>query len=135
MNWKIPFNKTAWMVFLIPSRIRFLYKLYALFLHLLPATMIDAVLFSMGKSTSKIHKFSDVLAYFSTRQWKFTNPNVQKLWQKLSPEDQSIFDFNNKDLQWDNYFNSSLMGIRTYLLKDDPKTLPNAIRRRIMYVF
>jgi fatty acyl-CoA reductase len=84
----------------------------------------------MMKTYEKLHKFTEVISYFCTRQWKFSNQNVQKMWNKLSEEDRKIFDFNIRNLNWDKYLGEGLMGVRTFVLKDNPKTLPEAIKKR-----
>ena len=48
-SWQIPFEKSVWMVTLTTSKVYFVYKIYALFFHLLPAFVIDVVLFSLGQ--------------------------------------------------------------------------------------
>jgi fatty acyl-CoA reductase len=70
-----------------------------------------------------------VISYFSTRDWKVTNTNVQELWQKLDEDDRKLFDFNIDELDWDKYIYTYVRGIRLYLLKDDMSTLPAAIAR------
>jgi len=75
-----------------------------------------------------------VISYFSTRDWKFTNKNVQDLWQKLDEDDKKLFDFNIDELDWDRYFYSYVRGIRLYLLKDDFSTIPQALARYTRYV-
>jgi fatty acyl-CoA reductase len=82
------------------------------------------------KTYEKLHKFTGVISYFCTRQWKFSNQNVQNMWRKMSEEDRQNFDFNIRNLNWDKYLGEGLMGVRTFLLKDDPKTLPEAIKKR-----
>lgn len=83
----------------------------------------------MVKIYQKIHKFCDVISYFNTRKWYFTNTNVQALWKKLDPKDKQIFYFDMKDLEWDSFTRDSMYGIRQYLMKDDPSTIPDAIKR------
>ena len=75
-----------------------------------------------------------MISYFSTRDWKFTNKNVQDLWQKLDEDDKKLFDFNIDELDWDRYFYSYVRGIRLYLLKDDFSTIPQALARYTRYV-
>lgn len=82
------------------------------------------------KTYKKLHKFTDVISYFCTRQWKFSNQNVHNMWNKLSEDDRKIFDFNISNLNWDQYLGQGLLGVRTFVLKDDPKTLPEAIKKR-----
>lgn len=77
----------------------------------------------------KIHKFCDVIYYFTNGYWYFTNNNVQQLWKKLSTEDQEIFFFDMSVLNWSEVINMSVYGIRTYLMKEDPSTIPLALKR------
>jgi hypothetical protein len=88
------------------------------------------LLLRMMKTYEKLHKFTGVISYFCTRQWKFSNQNVQKMWSNMSEEDRKIFDFNIRNLNWDKYLGEGLMGVRTFVLKDDPKRLPEAIKKR-----
>ncbi|KAJ9576068.1 hypothetical protein L9F63_007033, partial [Diploptera punctata] len=133
--WNVPFCRSVWTVFFIPCRLPIIFKFYTFFLHTFPAFIIDAVLYSIGqkprllKTYEKLQKFSSMVSYFTTRQWKFSNSNIQQLWKKLSPEDRLIYDFDFNNLQWDDYFRDTIIGVRTYILKEDPKTVPQAKRR------
>lgn len=75
------------------------------------------------KVYQKVHKFTDVISHFCTREWTFTNGNVQSMWDRLDSKDQQIFRFNMKNFNWDQYFETYLKGIRVYLFKDDLSTL------------
>lgn len=77
----------------------------------------------------KIHRFCDVIYYFTNGQWYFSNQNVQQLWNKLTPQDQQIFSFNMADINWNEVINHSMLGIRTYLMKEDPSNIPAALKR------
>jgi fatty acyl-CoA reductase len=48
-SWEVPFEKSVWMVTLTKANVQFLYKIYALFIHLLPALVMDVVLFGLGQ--------------------------------------------------------------------------------------
>lgn len=74
----------------------------------------------------KIHKFMDVLNYFTTQEWTFKNDNVNGLASKLSSKDRKLFNMNMKDVVWDAYFQNYMRGIRLYLIKDPIDTLPQA---------
>lgn len=76
------------------------------------------------KGYQKINKFTDVISYFSSREWKFTNDNVQSLWKKMSKRDRELFEFSMKNFNWDSYFYTYVRGARAYLLKDPLTTLP-----------
>jgi fatty acyl-CoA reductase len=87
------------------------------------------------KTYEKLHKFTGAISFFCTRQWKFSNQNVQQLWNVISEEDRKIFDFNICNLNWDRFLGESLRGVRNFLLKDDPNKLSDAIKKRNRYVF
>lgn len=77
----------------------------------------------------KIHKFCDIIGYFATNEWHFSNDNVQRLWQRLDEGDKRIFFFNMDDINWDEFLKDGIYGLRTYLMKDDPSTIPSALKR------
>jgi len=135
-SWHIPFEKSVWAVTLTNANVYLLYRIYVLLFHLLPAFMVDIVLYSLGQNPramkiyEKVHKSMDATSFFRTRQWKFSNQNVQQLWNVISEEDRKIFDFNICNLKWDPYLGEGLMGVRNFLLKDDPNKLSEAIKKR-----
>lgn len=49
-----------------------------------------------------------------------------ELYNSLSETDKKIFDMDIKSLVWEDYFVSLTQGVRTYLNKESPKTLPKA---------
>jgi alcohol-forming fatty acyl-CoA reductase len=83
----------------------------------------------MMKVYRKISRFSDVIAYFATQEWKFNNKNMQDLWNRLHPKDQELFNFSMQNMDWENYFKTHILGLRKYLAKDDPSTIPVARTR------
>lgn len=85
----------------------------------------------MSKAYTKIHKFSAVISYFSTREWVFKSQNVQKLVAKMSDKDRKIFFCDLNDLDWDFFFQSYLRGVRVYLIQDPMDTLPEARKKWI----
>jgi fatty acyl-CoA reductase len=78
----------------------------------------------------KICRFSNAISYFCSRKWKFTNNNVQGLWQKLNEGDKKLFDFDIGGLDWDKYFYNYVRGVRVHLMKEDPSTIPQGITRQ-----
>lgn len=61
----------------------------------------------------------EALHYFTTHGWTFQSKNLPKLWNTLSPEDQQLFNFDIRQLNWDSYLFDYVMGIKRYILKDD----------------
>ncbi|XP_060821876.1 fatty acyl-CoA reductase wat isoform X2 [Bombus pascuorum] len=80
----------------------------------------------MLKIYKKIHKFMDVLNYFSIHEWKFSNNNIRELLNKMTEEDRENFACDIADIDWDQYFRTYIRGIRMYLIKDPLDTLPKA---------
>ncbi|XP_034476537.1 fatty acyl-CoA reductase wat-like [Drosophila innubila] len=121
-----PLRKAIWYPYLISFSIQWVFKLAAIFYHLIPGYLIDFGLWAQGKKTrmikmySKIHKTMDALSPFSTKNWSFETANTDRLWQSLSPVDKKLFDFDMKSLSWDAYFIRALAGMRIYLGKEDP---------------
>ncbi|KAK0079381.1 hypothetical protein PV325_001342 [Microctonus aethiopoides] len=127
-----PTIKAIWYYSFRNNKHKLIHLLYVYFLHLLPALLIDAATLCIGKRPKllkiykKIHRFMDVLNYFSTKQWTFGNNRMNSLIKRLHPKDKEIFFCNIKDLVWDTYFQTYLQGIRVYLIKDPLETLPEA---------
>lgn len=107
-------------------------KMCILFQHLLPAHILDFFLRLKGKPTimvgiqSKLHKAVTCLEYFSTQQWNFRDDNVRELAEQLSPEDRQTFMFDVKQIDWPSYIEHYILGIRHFILKESPDTLPAA---------
>ncbi|KRF84875.1 uncharacterized protein Dvir_GJ13738, isoform D [Drosophila virilis] len=103
------------------------------FLHYLPALLIDILCLCLGKKPrllntyKKIHKFMNVIAYFSMRDWDFRIDNVEDLWNRMTNIDKQIFFFDMKQLDWDFFLQQYFRGIRRYLLKDPLETIPKAL--------
>ncbi|XP_014485818.1 PREDICTED: putative fatty acyl-CoA reductase CG5065 [Dinoponera quadriceps] len=109
-----------------------LHKLCVTLEHTLPAHILD--IFARLKGTrpvmvrlqTKLYKATKCLQYFSTHQWNFRDDNVRRLGEQLSPEDREIFMFDVKQIDWTSYLEHYILGIRQFILKESPDTLPAA---------
>ncbi|XP_025424317.1 fatty acyl-CoA reductase wat-like [Sipha flava] len=136
-----PTAKAMWYPTLIVNASMFLHKLTVLILHYLPAFLLDLVFIVRGKKLrlvdqyKKIGKFTDILEYFSTREWIFSNKNVHDLWDRLNKDDKTLFPFDIKQMHWNEYLDTYHKGIMTFLLKEGPDKLPAAKKRlRGLYI-
>lgn len=77
----------------------------------------------------KIHTFAETIAYFGTRSVEFKNNNTQNLYETLSEPDKKLFPFSMSKLDWTDYFKTHCLGFRTYLVKDDLSSIPQAKTR------
>ncbi|KAK9745308.1 Male sterility protein [Popillia japonica] len=136
-----PVSTSIWSVHFECSESPVVYNLRKVLYHVLPGTVTDTLGLFVGKKPSamklysKIHKFLDVLSYFSTKEWKCRNDNVMKLWCKMNERDRELFPFNMGSVQWTTYFKNYILGIRKYLLKDSEQTIPKARLRNFRFWF
>ncbi|XP_076164073.1 fatty acyl-CoA reductase wat [Ptiloglossa arizonensis] len=129
---KIPSSRMQACYFLLLTKYLFLYRVYTLLFHIIPAVIIDTLTYLIGRKPmllnvyKKIHKFSRVIHYFSTQEWQFNNDNVMKLWQKMNSIDRQTFNFNIENLDWDMFIYYYIRGVRVYLLNDPLSTIEEA---------
>ncbi|GFG36350.1 hypothetical protein Cfor_08610, partial [Coptotermes formosanus] len=120
-----PSLKFIWYYCFCYNKHRLLHNIYALFLHTLPAILADIGAMINGKQPrmwkmyQKIHGVIDVLAYFCTQEWVFSNDNVQKLWKRMNPEDQRLFKFDITVIAWEDLLFTTAKALRLYIM-DDP---------------
>ncbi|XP_032686156.1 fatty acyl-CoA reductase wat-like [Odontomachus brunneus] len=137
---KYPLKNCYWMPTITLIREKLIYKICIWLTHLLPALLMDAVQTCRGVRESiwtfykKIHNFSNVIHYFTTREWTYTNDNIHAMWHRLSKEDQRLLNFNMKGFDWPKYLDNHIKGLRIYLLKDDISSLEaSRIRWKRLY--
>ncbi|XP_017770686.1 PREDICTED: uncharacterized protein LOC108558317 [Nicrophorus vespilloides] len=134
---QIPSPLAVWYFIFRLNKYKWKHNLDILLLHTLPAYIIDFLAFCIGKkpilveSYKKIHKFINVLSYFTNREWNFENENTKQLWLELNKTDKKTFEFSMAKLDWNAYYKTYMMGGRIYLLKDPMETVP-AGKRKLM---
>ncbi|XP_046613172.1 fatty acyl-CoA reductase wat-like [Neodiprion virginianus] len=132
---KVPTMMCIWYYCFKLNKYESVHKIYVIFLHLLPALIVDSVARIIGrepmlwKAYKKIHKFSAVISYFATQQWCFSNNGVLRLSAKLSPADQNQFEVNMEKFSWEEFNYHYARGLRLYILKDPFDSLPQASAR------
>ncbi|KAG6443930.1 hypothetical protein O3G_MSEX003066 [Manduca sexta] len=117
------------------------YQISKFFYHLLPAYLIDGLLFLlrrerfMVKLQARISHGLEVVQYYTTKEWHFNNERFLSLHTRINAEDQSTFYFVDPHMDMDHYFENFVLGIRQYCCKEDPGNLPRARRlHRIRYI-
>lgn len=80
----------------------------------------------MLKVYKKITKALASLQYFTINEWRFNTDNMVALYDLLSPEDQRMFSFNVREVNWPTYIGKYCLGLRKYVMKEDHSTLPAA---------
>lgn len=137
---KYPFPNTMTFPFVRTTSSRLWHNLNLLFLHYLPACAGDLILLLMGRKSSfvrsyhKIRKSLLALEPFTTSEWKFETENLLELSRDLSPTDKMLFNIDVRGLQWNQYWDQCVLGMRKYLFKAEYSALPQA-RRRVKILF
>ncbi|KAF4519231.1 hypothetical protein B566_EDAN009792 [Ephemera danica] len=114
-----PPEKAMWYYCLMLIKNPTLYRFMNALTHDLPAQILDILY-------GKIAQFTDILSYFTTRQWEFSDHNVRALHASLNEVDKVTFPFDISSLRWEPYLNEYMAGIRVHLLKEQPENLPAA---------
>lgn len=126
---QVPSSQILWYYMFFLNKHKLVDNICNIFMHIIPAIIADSVLFLSGrkpmllKTYKKINKFSSVISYFSSQQWRFSNDAVVKLWNRMNPTDQQIFNFDIDNLNWDTYLRQMIPGLRVYIMKDPLNTV------------
>ncbi|KAH8369008.1 hypothetical protein KR200_007058 [Drosophila serrata] len=121
---RFPLTKMIWYPFLHCITIMWLYPLAAFFYHTLPAYFFDLALWLQGRKPrlvkiyQKVHRTLMILGPFSCRSWEFETNNTDRLRNQLSAEDRKLYYFDMASLDWTEYFQSALGGMRVFLGKE-----------------
>ncbi|KAG4078765.1 hypothetical protein HA402_015355 [Bradysia odoriphaga] len=130
-----PTLKSIWYLCYANNPNKLMHLLSIFFLHYIPAIIIDAFALMIGKKPrllntyKKIHRFMNVIEYFSMRQWDYQMDNMIGLWHNLTKKDKEIYFFDMSQLDWDLFLQHYFRGIRQYLLNDPLDTIPEALIR------
>ncbi|KAI8131043.1 putative fatty acyl-CoA reductase [Lucilia cuprina] len=138
---QIPLSTMIWYPFLIFASNVWYYKFLCFVYHTVPGYIIDFLLLVIGKKPrmtkayKKIHMQCGLLRYFLDNEFTFDTTNAKQLWKSMSVDDQKLFKFDMRSLNWSNYFYNSLFGLRKFLAKDEPDTIPKAkkLLRRLYF--
>nr|CAI5818132.1 unnamed protein product [Callosobruchus analis] len=95
---KHPFSDVCWYPNGSVSGSRTLNTFNWIFLHWIPAHIIDS--------------FVWLTEYFTTQEWQFNDENVRNLVSTLSEVDKEVFCFDVAKIDWDKYIEDYVLGIR-----------------------
>lgn len=76
------------------------------------------------KAYRKINRFMRVIGYFSTRSFIFKSTNLHEMMARVSKKDKEVFFCDLRELDWDDYFVTYVVGARIHLTKDPVETIP-----------
>ncbi|XP_028403978.1 fatty acyl-CoA reductase 1-like [Dendronephthya gigantea] len=103
--------------------------------HRIPAWIADILAKFVGqkprmqKNYVKLEKAMSTLEYFTKRGWTFKPQNYNMLLSELQGRDIQEFSFDVRRIEWHIYFRDFVIGIKKYLLKENPSDLSAAKKR------
>ncbi|KAL0099951.1 hypothetical protein PUN28_019994 [Cardiocondyla obscurior] len=124
-----PVHKAIYLPLNISFKSKALYTICFWLGCFIPALFIDVATMCMNhtprlwKMCIKINKFSQILEPFSNNEWTFSTDNVCAMWERITKEDQQLFNFDMNGFDWTKYFINLYQGIRLYVLDENDSTL------------
>uniref|UniRef100_A0A1B0ADE2 Fatty acyl-CoA reductase n=1 Tax=Glossina pallidipes TaxID=7398 RepID=A0A1B0ADE2_GLOPL len=137
---KHPLESCVWYPSGVLRRSTTLNTIYGIFVHYIPAYLLDVLARLMGKKPfvvkiqHKLYKAVECLNYFAVNQWEFKDDNVHALFHTLSPKDRNNFLFDVTNIDWLKYVEQYVLGLRQFLFKQRPESLP-ASRKRMTRLY
>ncbi|KAJ6649352.1 putative fatty acyl-CoA reductase [Pseudolycoriella hygida] len=110
----------------------FLFKISAIFVHFIPAYILDTLTRIGGGRPILVRLHKNVwnslilLQKFIFTEWKFHNDNTIKLIDSMTKIDKIAFNIDIRPMDWEEYFVSLTLGVRRYLNKEPHSTLEAA---------
>ncbi|KAI2808466.1 hypothetical protein RDWZM_005739 [Blomia tropicalis] len=86
----------------------------------------------MVKVTHKMHIAHDVIQHFSKRQWIFRADNYRHILNQLETNDRKLFLSDILRINWPDYCDNVVTGMRRYMLNEDDSTIEAAKKRSLL---
>jgi len=67
--------------------------------------------------------------FFALHQWDFISKNIQELNKDITVSERNLFPVDITKVVWDTYVRDYVFGIRKYVIKDPPSTIPQALSK------
>ncbi|XP_069702748.1 fatty acyl-CoA reductase 1-like [Periplaneta americana] len=137
---KVPLNGVVWYPGGSMKKSKLLHNICVFFFHLLPAILLDTLIFLSGNKPvllrvqRRINKGFEVFEYYANNQWDFKNENVVQLRKIINERERRCFKIDGDELDLDIYITDCILAARQYILNEPLETLPAARRHmKIMY--
>ncbi|KAF5285228.1 hypothetical protein FQR65_LT13343 [Abscondita terminalis] len=132
LNWEAPLSTILWFPRSSITTCRYWYYIQVIFLHVLPAFVIDTILklFKVKpilvKIQRRIYIANLAIRYFVLNYWSFPNYRCLALEGKLMPEEMEEFGYDHHNVNVYEYLRNCLVYGRRYLLREDDSTIERA---------
>lgn len=130
-----PFQDTLGCPRIDMTTSRLYQSLMVFFRNYLPALAVDLARRCTGRRPRMVRFLEqsknamEAVRFFTTQTWEFSSNNMLLLHSRLSPFDRQTFDIDIRKINWESYWENYLLGVRRYLFKQDPATIPESRKR------
>ncbi|XP_058834139.1 fatty acyl-CoA reductase wat-like [Topomyia yanbarensis] len=137
MKWKakMPFLNALWIPTYNTTKYYYVSEFLKIFYHVIPAIFFDLALkFNSQKPKvlklyRKVHKFSEVLSFFTNNEWDFRNEHYHKVMSQMTTDDHRFFPCDMKHIDWVEFLTNNLRGLRMYIMKEKWDNLEQARKK------
>ncbi|XP_049546654.1 fatty acyl-CoA reductase wat-like [Anopheles darlingi] len=127
-------KKSLWIPTYNTTRYQLVADFLAIFYHLLPALLFDLVLRLRGQKAQvlrlyrKVHRFSDVLRFFTIKQFTFGTERMRTVLDQMAIIDRHLFPCDMRSVVWSEFIINQVRGCREYLLHEPWEMNEEALR-------
>lgn len=137
---RLPLNGVAWYPGGSMKSNYYLHYLCFLLFHMVPAILVDCLLFCLGyppvlcRVQRRISRGFEVFEYYANNEWHFDNTEAVKIRRTMNKLERKKYIIERLDLDLVEYFESCVLCARRYILKESDETIPAARRHmKIMW--
>lgn len=146
LKWKdkIPFQGGLWIPTYNTTKYYLVSEFLKIFYHIIPAIFFDLALKLNSqkprvlKLYKKVHKFSEVLRFFTNNEWDFRNEHFHKVISHMTEDDRKFFPCEVDQIDWKEFLLQNVKGLRMYVMKEKWDNLAQAKklyqRRRLAHM-
>ncbi|XP_045770532.1 fatty acyl-CoA reductase 1-like [Maniola jurtina] len=127
-----PLDNMIWSFSVSLCSNKSIYFIKILLLHVLPAILLDILLWMLGRKTMvlkiqrRIYSSNLALQFYTTQQWTFSNENFLSLRSKIKEEDKKHFYYDMENIDKSELMINGIIGGRRYLLNEKDENLPKS---------
>ncbi|XP_030756623.1 fatty acyl-CoA reductase wat-like isoform X1 [Sitophilus oryzae] len=124
-GWKVGSSYIIYRNFSAPIKNKCFHKSLQFLLHTLIGQAADVAAKLIGKKPKlgriykKINNGLQSVSFFSLGEFRFSYGNTTALWESLNEKDKTIFPFDMKTLDWEDYFSTYLVALRELLVHEN----------------
>jgi len=103
------------------------YQNRKMLVHTIPAQVKDEIAKANGqkpramRDMKRLFEIFETVDHFSSYGWRFHSDNLMKMWDSMDAEDQKLYNFDFRKLDWAKYLVDNAKGIQKYVHKHQPK--------------